>query len=92
MDSQRQKRKKHLDHLCYLTTGQLITAIEEKKLHQLRAILNAMDSCKSYNCWWVMFQVAKRYRQDVVDLIAAREENNLRRKKKSKVDTKINDT
>ena len=69
----RRCRKKHLTPLSEMTPAQIVLHIEALNLTKLRLLLRAMNSCTTANCWWVEYDIAKRYGVDVSKAIRYKE-------------------
>ena len=66
MDKVEVCRKKHLRPLTKLRVDEIIVHIETLKKNSAIALMAAMQSASTTNCGWVEYDIAKRFRPDVV--------------------------
>jgi len=63
---QRRRRRTFIGPLENMTVAQIIMLIDDMGHVPARALLRAMDSCGTTNCSWVTYQIAQRFRKDVL--------------------------
>lgn len=72
MNALRRCRRRNLTPLVSMTVGQIVTHLESINLNQLKALSRAMESCGTTNCHWVSYEIAQKYKFDVLRLIVQR--------------------